>query len=282
MTAPADLFHRNRRRLPMLGDSDAPSLLGLPAPTPARQGLHLPDHDALSPQALAALTAVKDALLAPPRDGTVVVALDGLSARDRDELWDMLGEGEVSIVVQGSARYEIEETSLPGVYRVRTRRADGESLHLEIGAVPAVVVAAADHGTSSELPIEVPPPPGLMNAQPLLAELRHRMATRSPGERNHVVSLSLLPLNDADAIYLARALGAGPVKAESRGYGTCRVTATARRGVWAVQYFNVMDHLILDTLEIGEVPSALVAAPMDLEDSGARLAELLRAATEEP
>jgi hypothetical protein len=40
-----------------------------------------------------------------------------------------------------------------------------------------------------------------------------------------------------------------------------------------------MDSLILDTLEIGAVPGALLAAPMDLEDSGARLSELLRDAS---
>jgi len=260
----------SRRRLPLVGD-DAPELLGLPAPLAARQGLYVPDRDGMGPRVRALLGVVKDALLAPPPDGTVVVPLDGLSAPERHALWDMLGVGEVSIVVVGAARYEIEETSLPGVFRVRTRRDDGESLHLEVGAVPAVVRVAAEHGTSAELPLEDPPPPGLMNAQPLLAELRHRMTSG----RHHVMSLTLLPLNDADATYLARVLGAGPVRAESRGYGTCRITATARRGIWAVQHYNAMDQLILDTLEVGDVPSALVAAPVDLEDSGVRLGELL-------
>jgi hydrogenase-1 operon protein HyaF len=101
------------------------------------------------------------------------------------------------------------------------------------------------------------------------------MATHAPDVDNHVVSLSLLPLNEADSVCLARALGAGPITAESRGYGVCRVTATARRRIWAVQYFNVMDTLILDTLEVGGVPTSLIAAPTDLEDSGGRLSELL-------
>lgn len=264
-----------RLNLPIYGTSDEPVLLGLPPPIQARQGLDLPDHDALPPRVRGLLVAVKDALLVPPAEGTVVFSLDELPSDERASLWDMLGEGEVSIVVQGAARYEIEETSLPGVYRVRTRRADGESLHLEVGAVPAIVDVAAERGTSAEVPIEDPPPPGLMNAQPLLHELRHRVATRERGAPNHVMSLSLLPLNDADATYLARALGPGPVAAESRGYGTCRIHATSRRAVWAVQYFNAMDHLVLDTLEVGGVPAALVAAPVDLEDSGTRLAALL-------
>ncbi|MFO0737241.1 MAG: hydrogenase expression/formation protein [Labilithrix sp.] len=271
------------RRLPMFQTEarpalpDEPALLGLPSIL-ARRGLEFPDQDDLSPRVRALLVAVKDALRAPP-SGPVVFSLDELPPDERAALWDMLGEGEVSIVVQGAARYEIEETSLPGVYRVRTRRDGTESLHLEVGAVPAVVAAAAEHGTSREVPIEDPPPPGLMNAQPLLAELRHRVATLDPAAPNHVVSLSLLPLNDADATYLSRALGMGPIAAESRGYGTCRVAATSRRAVWAVQYFNAMDQLVLDTLEIGGVPAALIAAPVDLEDSGTRLAALLEASS---
>lgn len=271
------LLRGGRRRLPLFGEDgedDAPALLGLPAPVPARQGVHLPDHGELPARTFAILSAVKDALQAPPATGTVVFSLDALGAEERAALWDMLGAGEVSIVVQGASRYEIEETALPGVFRVRTRRADGDSLHLEVGAVPAVVAFAAEHGTSGELPLDATAPPGLMNAQPLLAELRHRMATASSAA-THVISLSLLPMNAEDAVYLARALGAGPVTAESRGYGTCRVTATARRGIWAVQYFNVMDAMILDTLEVGGVPAVLLAAPMDLEDSAIRLAELL-------
>jgi hydrogenase-1 operon protein HyaF len=262
------------RRLPVLGGADGLALAPLSSLVPSRQEAHLSGRGDLSPAVRALLGGVRDALLAPPRTGTAVFALDDCDPGERAALRDLLGSGEVSIVVQGAARYEIEETALPGVYRVHTQGAGYQAEHLEVGPVPAVVVAAAERGTSTELPIDDPPPPGLMNAQPLLAELRHRMDHRGD-DANHVVSLSLLPLNEADAAYLARALGAGPVRAESRGYGTCRVALTSRRGIWAVQYFNVTGSLILDTLEVGSVPAALVAAPMDLEDSGLRLGELL-------
>lgn len=265
-----------RRRLPMIDEPEVPALLGLrPEPTLARRAVHLPDSDELSPRAFDCLSAVRDALLAGPTAGGAVFSLDAFAADERTELWEVLGEGEVSVVVIGASRYEIDETALPGVFRVRTRADGTERLHLEVGAVPAIVLAAAEHGTSLEMPLEDPPPEGLMNAQPLLAELRHRMAMHPPDAPNHVVSLTLLPLNEADARYLARALGVGPVTAVSRGYGTCRVTATARRGIWSVQYFSAMDALILDTLEVGAVPGALLAAPVNLEDSGARLSELL-------
>ena len=91
------------------------------------------------------------------------------------------------------ARYEIQETVLPGVFRVRTCKQSGDALYLEVGAVPAVVAAAAEHGTSQEFPLEDPPPPGLMNAQPLLAELRYRMMSRAPGRENHVVKSDAPP-----------------------------------------------------------------------------------------
>lgn len=278
MSSPTPMGLGPRRRLPVFGESEAPELLGLAAPMRARQGLHLPESDELSQGAFAVLASVRDALAAAPSQPegvTQVFSLDGLDERDRVELWDMLGEGEVSIVVQGASRYEIEETSLPGVFRVRTCKDGGDSLHLEVGPVPAVVVACAKHGTSPDMVLDDPPPAGLMNAQPLLAELKHRMATYDPTAENHVVSLSLLPMNEADGAYLARILGGGPIRSESRGYGRCTVTATSRRGIWSVQHFNAMDTLILDTLEVGNVPTALVAAAMDLEDSGARLAELL-------
>jgi hydrogenase-1 operon protein HyaF len=273
-----DFVLRPNKRLPMFGSApEVPALLGLAPSEGKRKGLHIPEPDELSKTAFELISAVQRALLDPAHAGAVF-PLDGLGARDRETLWDMLGEGEVSIVVQGASRYEIDETGLAGVFRVRTRREDGDSLHLEVGKVPAVVVAAAQQGTTPTLPVADPPPPGLMNAQPLVLELAHRMTSQLLNEPNHVVSLTLLPLNDADVAYLAQVLGAGPVQAESRGYGTCRVHATARRGIWAVQHFNAMDALILDTLEVGGVPSAIVADPMDLEDSGNRLAELLELA----
>jgi hydrogenase-1 operon protein HyaF len=43
-----------------------------------------------------------------------------------------------------------------------------------------------------------------------------------------------------------------------------------------VQYFNSMQTLILNTLELVRVPEAAIAAPEDLADSRQRLAELVQ------
>jgi len=61
----------------------------------------------------------------------------------------------------------------------------------------------------------------------------------------------------------------------SRGYGNCRITSTATRHVWWVQYFNSQEILILNTLEISEVPAVACAAQEDIDDSAQRLLEIL-------
>jgi hydrogenase-1 operon protein HyaF len=92
-----------------------------------------------------------------------------------------------------------------------------------------------------------------------------------------VINLTLLPQTEADLACLEERLGLGPLSILSRGYGNCRITATAIRDLWWVQYFNSDDRLILNTLELTEVPSAALAAQEDIDDSAKRLAEILEA-----
>jgi hydrogenase-1 operon protein HyaF len=74
---------------------------------------------------------------------------------------------------------------------------------------------------------------------------------------------------------MQQALPVGPVAIISRGFGNCRITSTAARHVWRVQYFNNMNTLILDTLEVVDLPEVAVAAAEDLRESRERFAELL-------
>ena len=64
-----------------------------------------------------------------------------------------------------------------------------------------------------------------------------------------MVNLTLLPHTEEDLVWLDAALGEGSVTILSRGYGNCRVRATALPFVWRVQFFNAMDTLILDTFD---------------------------------
>jgi hydrogenase-1 operon protein HyaF len=45
---------------------------------------------------------------------------------------------------------------------------------------------------------------------------------------------------------------------------------------WRVSYFNSQDALILDTVEVTDLPDVACAAPEDLADSHERLADMLQ------
>jgi hydrogenase-1 operon protein HyaF len=263
-------------RLPIAGgpsEDDGAALLGLPLLAPA---LALPRAAEVSDEAREVLVALRDALANKhAADPTSVFSLSG-AALVR-ELSDALGAGEVELEVEGSAFYRATETALPGVWLVRTIDRDGglRAVHLEVGELPRVVRAANAQGTFASLEVSEPGE-GLMNAPPLLTEIAHVM--QKPVERgrpNHVINLTLLPVTDEDVAHLGERLGRGPVEGQSQGYGRCRVRLTAQRNVWSVTYFNSMGTTILDTIEIGDVPTALLAADEDLQDSAERLNDLL-------
>ena len=97
---------------------------------------------------------------------------------------DALGEGEVGMIVAGAAEYQIQESVLPGVWRVKTFEPAGKPIsdHVEVAEVPSVVRAAAIAATRPELIIG-DPPSGCMNVMPVLADCapaRRRTIPASP------------------------------------------------------------------------------------------------------
>jgi hydrogenase-1 operon protein HyaF len=84
-----------------------------------------------------------------------------------------------------------------------------------------------------------------------------------------------LPTSPADQQLLIDVLGRAELVLDSGGFGNCRVMATTVRHVWVVQYVNGMGKTIMDTIEIGRIPDAALAAREDLEDSAERLGEIL-------
>ena len=193
----------------------------------------------------------------------------------------VLGEGEVAIRLQGERDIQIQETVFAGVWRVQ--RLDGagrlERDEIEACALPAVVLEFAAADASGVRAVDTPV--GAMNSPALLTEIRQRLARYRPGEPAHVVNLTLLPLSRQDHEVLQQALPVGPVAVMSRGFGNCRITSTAARHVWRVQYFNNMQTLILNTIEVVDVPEVALAAPEDLADTRTRLAELVEWMTED-
>jgi hydrogenase-1 operon protein HyaF len=263
------------------GGEDQPRLIGMPTGLvrPARQALAV---DQLTPAARTILHEVVADLrrrVETPGAPPTRFGLGDLDEAGRAAVADILGEGDVwAKVGVGDAYWRIVESVMAGIWRLESTSADGvTSEWIEVGAVPGPILRAA-----AELPqerIEIPSrmPQGAMNAPFLLAELQDRSTKYRPGGENHVINFTLLPVTEVDAEVLTTVLGQIPLVVRSHGYGSSRVFATGLRHVWAVQYVNGMDSVVLDTLEVGGVPVAVLAAKEDFEDSAVRLAEVLEA-----
>lgn len=205
---------------------------------------------------------------------TVRLDMSGLAEAKRQLIDQVLGEGEVSAQVVGeNGTLIIQESVFAGVWRVRGQDSEGHAFadRVEVGDVPAAVRRAKDRGLPG--PVFSAPGPGVANAPALLAEIAEQVAR--PTSAAHVINLSLLPFTPEDGAWMDQCLGRGQVTLLSRGYGNCRITATGVARVWWVQYFNSQDVLILNTLEVADVPEVACAAAEDLEDSADRLAEVL-------
>lgn len=190
---------------------------------------------------------------------------------------ETLGKGEVGIRYRGATPIRAEESVFAGLWRVQYLRDDGSLLRdtLEVGDVPRMAremafAAAAD----VPLPDSGALPPGVVNAPHVFAELAAKARAFRPGDGPHVVNLSLLPMGPEDFSWLGGMLGEGSVSILSRGYGNCRIRSTRLHYTWWVQYYNSSDALILNTLEVTDMPLVACAAQEDVEDSVARLREV--------
>ncbi len=239
----------------------------------------LPEPDVLAGHqaALQALRATHEQLLCWLRGvPTSPIDVSGLAERERALLNQVLGEGEVAAQVIGEPRVSVQESVFAGVWRVVTLEA-GRVVRdtIEVGPLPAALLAAAADDDTRPRPAAPALPPDVMNAPSLLTELESEAKLWRPGRPAHVVNLSLLPLSGGDSAYLDARLGSGRVAVLSRGYGNCRITNTRLPRTWRVTYFNSQDIVILDTLEVCTVPEVACAAREDLEDSAERVAEVL-------
>jgi hydrogenase-1 operon protein HyaF len=210
----------------------------------------------------------------PPR-----FSLKGMAPGALRALNESLGQGEVSARIEsphGGAGWRIQESAFAGVWRVLLEDARGHRIEdlLEAGDMPAVVKEAVAGANGRHLdPARLAQ--GVLNARPVVEELRHHTQAYRAGRGAHVVNLTLLPFAPPDHAGLDALLGEGPVTILSRGFGNCRITSTRVRNLWRVRFFNTMSTLILDTLEVVDIPEAARAAREDYEESIRRLEELL-------
>ncbi|MGC2855883.1 hydrogenase expression/formation C-terminal domain-containing protein [Novispirillum sp. DQ9] len=222
-------------------------------------------------EAKAALLALLDGARAYAEGGPAVrVDISHLDAASLDVIDQILGQGEVQSVVGG---VRVQEAVMPGLWRLH----DGAAAHaLEVGDIPAIVRDAAN-ALSANLALPEALPEGAMNVAPVLVEIADAMARVRPGVKEREINLTLLPMTPVDLNVLAEALGTGDLTILSRGYGNCRITACAARGVWRVSYFNSDDKMILDVVEVGDVPEAALAAREDVADAAERLEQVIAA-----
>ncbi|MBK5934745.1 hydrogenase-1 operon protein HyaF [Rhodovulum imhoffii] len=237
---------------------------------------HLPEvenPEAVVP-ALDVLRHIAQACTACARDGTGArFDLSGLPPAARRLIADTLGQGEVAMKIRSVPALAVQESVFAGVWQLLGEGVDA----VEIGAVPETARSGAFRPIRAAQGASTPPGEGVINAPSLLAELHDKALNYRPGSQTYVVNLSLLPHTEADLAWLDAALGEGGVTILSRGYGNCRITATATAPVWRVQFFNSMDTLILDTFEVADIPEVALAAAEDLSDSAARIHEVLEA-----
>lgn len=198
------------------------------------------------------------------------------SAAVREVINQSLGFGEVSAFTTAPRHWRVQETAFAGLWRVLEVADDGRFLvdRLESGTIPPVLGEAMQQTAAADLPAPAYPE-GCMNAPPLVEEIRLQAAAWQPGQAAHVINLTLLPVSDADLDTLYGWLGHREVSILSRGYGNCRITSTRLHNVWWVQYFNSMDTLILNSIEIVDMPEVALAADEDFADSLERLREYL-------
>ena len=199
-----------------------------------------------------------------------------LDAANRQILNEVLGEGEVSIIVTGDGEVRAQESVFAGVWRVQ-EFAPGGALRrdvIEVGPVPEIAILAARAASRAEVPRHEAPADAF-SAPPVIEEIAHRASVRQPGDPAHVINLSLLPMSPSDGEFLGKVLAAGPVRILSRGYGNCRITSTVVRDTWWVQYVNGYGVAMVDSIEITDVPEVALAAADDIAESSARLREAL-------
>jgi hydrogenase-1 operon protein HyaF len=210
------------------------------------------------------------------------VPLGRLSPKDFALVNQVLGEGEASAIVQlneAGVEVRVQEAVFAGVWRLLTYR-DGVLVDdaIEVGPVPALfaVTAAEDVWPQGDAPMwKGALPPNVQNAPMLIEEIRDQVVRWKPGQVSHVVNLSLLPVTPEDIGFLDHHLGTGRVLMLSRGYGNCRISNTRLRNCWRVVYYNSMDKVILNTVEVVDMPEVAMAAAEDLRDSFERLQEVM-------
>lgn len=261
-------------------DAETFSFIGAPGTMPTFQNPILPEPEEVE-NLIAAKTLLADlqGSIAVYQAGQAALQYDllPLDAANLDLVNQVLNEGEVSVVYSGTPHVQVQESVLTGVWRVQTFDAQRQLVAdvIEVADIPSIV-RQCGFATAAPLDTDLNQlPNGVLNAPALITEIAEKIQAWQKGDLPHVINLSLLPLSTEDLTFLGERLGVGEVTILSRGYGNCRIGSTCKPNVWWVKYYNSEDALILNSIEIVDVPAVACAASEDLADSAERLAEIL-------
>ena len=215
-------------------------------------------------------------------DPAIAFDISDMDAANVNLINQIFNEGEVSVLYEGNSSVQIQESVLTGIWRICINGKFGTATRdiIEVADIPSIVREKTFANSTlidknlNNLSSDIAN--GAQNAPSILIELSEKMKSWKKGNLPHVINLTLLPLSPEDINLLGERLGVGPITILSRGYGNCRIGSTEKKNIWWVKYFNSEDKLILNTIEVIDVPEVAIAAPEDLADSAKRLREILQ------
>lgn len=115
----------------------------------------------------------------------------------------------------------------------------------------------------------------IMNATPLLIEIRHALRVLHERGETKTLNLSNFPLTNGDSRFLDEALGRGNVTISYRGREHTYWQETKIAGVWWGEYRNSNGHVVLRTIEITDFPELAKSQSEDVEEGLGRLEEII-------
>lgn len=245
---------------------EGPAYLPMPSSVTQYVPPMLPDDAELRAAGEIWLDRIEQALTAYKQGAPQVLDLREATPEALRFLKDVLGSGEVSALAMGSPDLQVEESIFTGLWRVRGEGVD----YLEVADVPQVLRQRAAAPVMA-LPDPETIPDDVINAPHILAEIIARSERFMATGETHNFNLDLVPMSDADLGWLVRTLGEGNVVIISAGYGSCRIRSTHLAATWWVQFSNASSQLILNALDVAEIPAVACAALDDIADSAKRI-----------
>lgn len=258
---------------------DGPSYIDMPRSMNSYSPPTLPDSETMRrlDGARETLGWLQAALAQPGEASAPLLAdLSGLDADSREVVHQVLGEGEVSISVSGEANARVQESVLAGVWRILHLDDEGRVAAdlLEVAPYPYVLSAAFEDSRPLDTSAGEDAA-AVTNAMPILVELDEAVRRYAADGTAHSINFTLLPTTPEELEFIDTRLGRGSINILSKAYGKCQVISTRTPHTWWVRYFNGMDKLILNSIEVVAVPGVVTAAKEDLRDSAVRLEEIM-------